>query len=154
MERSLKRFIITVLIILVLLPIFLTYAVVRRNASIDYWHPASQPGTVWQSTDKRMTFIADSSGNVILSAETEYGTVEIEMYMSQIPLDISFSEISDQNNEETEERWLAWGGGIPRSKSKYVVNVSYVSPADPILSTLFEPGDVIVFRKIDTSEQP
>lgn len=149
MKSTAKKIVLSILVIMILIKGFV-FCLAHQQESIDKMHPISQPGTVWISTDGAMTFTVEASGNVMLDAETEHGIIELEMNMWQVSSEVSLYEVSDENSEEQPDRWFASGNGSARGKNKYALNIQYVSPTDPVLYELFEPGDVIVFRKTST----
>lgn len=149
MKKAIIKCVVVILIPLMLYALFCS-AVYFRREKIYEQHPLSQRGTVWQSEDTKMSFRPDNNWYVLFSAETEHGLIEIEMGMGYPDSDLVFNEI--RANKEDIPRTIASGYGNSKSPDKFVVKISSIYTNDPILSTIFEPGEKIVFHRISIPE--
>ena len=150
-----KKIFIAIIICVIFLPIlfqlFVNYTVFLKGQAYEM-HPASQPGTIWQSEDGRITFkISDNAGWIPVTVESEHGLKEIELSAVQKTTYILFRQMKDDPNTDYADM-IADGSGVSKEFDKFIITISNIYSADAILSALFEPGEKIVFRRISVPE--
>jgi len=137
-----------IILCILIIPTYL-YVGNALNERTERMHPITQPSTVWQSEDGRITFIIpDNIGAIPVTVETVSGFVEIEMLIVQKSTSIAFVKNSELTNPGTKYQMLAGGDGLPKAYDKFVIEISTIYTDDSI----FEPGEKIVFHKISTPE--
>ena len=156
MKKGLKVFLVVIivvpLVIELLIQLFTPYFD-SQTINMDKMHPTSQPGTIWQSEDGKMTFTTQKTiGGIPLAIETDDGIIEIGMSIRPITTDVIFYNLFDESSDEQVAKTLVLGSGLPKDYDKFVIKIISIHTDDPTLGSLFEENKKIVFYRISVPE--